>query len=205
MIDVSELCSALAHLRGDAIVIACQTTRGCWHLASRNPELDVLFRGAMGKGSSLGLGLALARPERKVIVLDGDGSLLMNLGTLATIVDCRPANLILLLCENGQYAGTGGQAIPGAGTVSFAGLARGAGFPVVESFRELAPLREALPSLLRASGPVFAALATSPVVGGDKVKDGLPTMPDTLARLREHLSLADGARRFRPDGHHTRA
>jgi sulfopyruvate decarboxylase subunit beta len=191
VIDVGELCGLLTQVRGEAIVIACQTARAPWHKASRAPHLDVLFRGAMGKGSSLGLGLALARPERQVIVLDGDGSLLMNLGTLASIMDRRPRNLVLCALENRQYAGTGGQAIPGAGAISFAGMARAAGFPVVESFAALAPLRDRLRDLLAAAGPVFVHLETSPVPGGEVVHDGLPTMPDTLARLREHLSGVD--------------
>lgn len=190
MIHVAELCGSLAALRGDSIVVACQTARGPWHRASRRPELDVLFRGAMGKGSSLGLGLALARPERKVVVIDGDGSLLMNLGSLTSIADCRPPNLVLLLLENGQYAGTGGQAIPGAGAVSFAALARAAGLPVVASFSAIGPLRDALPSLLDAAGPTFIHCETDPVPGGERVKDGLPTMPDTLARLRQTLAGA---------------
>lgn len=190
MIDVPALCAALADARGDAIVVACQTARAPWHLASRRPELDVLFRGAMGKGSSLGLGLALARPERRVIVLDGDGSLLMNLGSLASIADCHPPNLVLFLLENGQYAGTGGQAIPGAGAVSFPAFARAARFPTVASFSALAPLRDALPGLLDAGGPSFIHCETDPVPGGEQVKDGLPTMPDTLARLQKTLAGA---------------
>jgi thiamine pyrophosphate-dependent acetolactate synthase large subunit-like protein len=80
--------------------------------------------GSMGLASSVGLGIALARPDRRVVVLDGDGSLLMNLGSLATIATSRPANLIVVVWDNEEYATTGGQK---TATASGADLARAAG------------------------------------------------------------------------------
>ena len=68
--------------------------------------------GSMGVASSIGLGLALARPDLRVFVLDGDGSLLMNLGSLATIGLLRPANFVLIVMDNEQFATTGGQPTP---------------------------------------------------------------------------------------------
>src|SRR6266498_1617578 len=70
--------------------------------------------GSMGLASSIGLGLALARPDVAVIAIDGDGSLLMNLGSLATIGLLRPPNLIVVVMDNEEYATTGGQATPTA-------------------------------------------------------------------------------------------
>jgi thiamine pyrophosphate-dependent acetolactate synthase large subunit-like protein len=70
--------------------------------------------GSMGVASSIGLGLALARPDVRVFVIDGDGSLLMNLGSLATIGLVRPANFVLVVVDNEAYATTGGQATPTA-------------------------------------------------------------------------------------------
>jgi len=191
MIDVDELCREVAKHRGEAIVIACQTARRAWHRASSRPELDVHFRGVMGKGSSLALGLALAVPDRQVIVLDGDGSLLMNLGSLASIADAAPGNLCLIALENGVYAGTGGQKVPGAGTVSFAGFARAAGFRAVASFDRPEELRQAIEPLLRATGPAFATVKTAPVPGGEEVQDELPSMQRCLVALRGYLSRAD--------------
>ncbi len=80
--------------------------------------------GSMGLASSIGLGIALARPDRRVIVLDGDGSLLMNLGSLATIATLRPPNLIVVVWDNEEYATTGGQK---TATAAGADLARAAG------------------------------------------------------------------------------
>jgi phosphonopyruvate decarboxylase len=192
MMNVDDICQVLAGLRGDAIVIACQTTRGPWHRASRAPELDVLFRGAMGKGSSLGIGLALAQPQRKVIVLDGDGSLLMNLGSLATIVDCWPPNLYMLLFDNGVYAGTGSQAIPGAGKISFPGFARAAGFELVHSFDAIEPFRASIGSLLDTAGPGFIQVSTAVLPGSQEVPDDLPTMVACMTRLRATLARSPG-------------
>src|SRR5436305_13524905 len=70
--------------------------------------------GSMGMASSIGLGLALARPDLRVFVVDGDGSLLMNLGSLATIGLLQPSNLVVIVMDNGEYATTGGQPTPTA-------------------------------------------------------------------------------------------
>lgn len=118
--------------------------------------------GAMGQASSLALGFALGAPERRVIVLDGDGSLLMNLGSLVTIANAAPNNLLHFLCENGTYEANGGHPIPAKDRVSFAGLARAAGYREAHEFSELDALEAALPGVLRASGPVFIDLKIEP-------------------------------------------
>ena len=184
MIDVEAAFREIEKVRGDAIVIPCQTARHAWHRVSTRPELDVFFRGVMGKGSSLGLGLALARPERKVIVFDGDGSLLMNLGSLATIATQAPPNLYLFVIENGVYAGTGGQPIPGSGLVSFAGIAKSCGFRAVFEYSELDALIPAVPSIIDATGPVFVDLKTELVSDGHKKDDNLPDIKQGFTQLR---------------------
>ena len=83
--------------------------------------------GAMGLGSSCALGFALGQPDRRVIVLDGDGSLLMNLGTLVTIGAAAPKNLVHFVCRNGTYEANGGHPIPQR-DVDFTGLAQAAGY-----------------------------------------------------------------------------
>ena len=80
--------------------------------------------GSMGVASSIGLGLALAKPHARVFVIDGDGSLLMNLGSLATIGLLQPANLVLVVMDNEEYATTGGQATPTAQGADLAAAAR---------------------------------------------------------------------------------
>jgi thiamine pyrophosphate-dependent acetolactate synthase large subunit-like protein len=80
--------------------------------------------GSMGLASSIGVGLALARPDLRVFVVDGDGSLLMNLGSLATIGLLQPANLVLVVMDNEEYATTGGQRTPTAHGADLDGAAR---------------------------------------------------------------------------------
>ena len=81
--------------------------------------------GFMGGASSIGLGLALAEPERRVVVLDGDGSLLMQLGSLATVAGAKPPNYIHFLFNNGIYHTSGSQEIPGGAERGFRRLGDG--------------------------------------------------------------------------------
>ncbi|HVC20614.1 MAG TPA: thiamine pyrophosphate-dependent enzyme [Vicinamibacterales bacterium] len=109
--------------------------------------------GSMGVASSIGLGLALARPDRRVLVLDGDGSLLMNLGSLATIASCRPPNLTLLVWDNRQYGTTGGQATATAHATDLAAVARGAGLASTATVGSADELDRAMDATRRAPGP----------------------------------------------------
>ena len=109
--------------------------------------------GAMGQCSSMALGIALARPDKRVICLDGDGSLLMNLGSLCTIATVAPRNLALVIWDNEVHQTTGGQATATAHRSSFAGLARGAGIEKALEVRDEAGLRQAYDRLLSEDGP----------------------------------------------------
>src|SRR4029077_16274245 len=131
-----EALRLLARHVTDDIVVAVYTTAFDW-IAIRNSPLNYIMTGAMGLGSSHGLGLALGRPDKRVIVLDGDGSLLMNLGTLVTIAEVAPPNFYHFVCENGTYEANGGHPIPGRQSVDFAGLARAAGIRMVHEFSDI--------------------------------------------------------------------
>jgi thiamine pyrophosphate-dependent acetolactate synthase large subunit-like protein len=95
--------------------------------AAGDRPLNFYTWGSMGLTSSIALGLALARPDRHIIAVDGDGSLLMNLGSLATIGACAPPNLFVVVMDNGEYGTTGGQRTATAGVADLAGVARAAG------------------------------------------------------------------------------
>ncbi|MGQ0549181.1 MAG: thiamine pyrophosphate-dependent enzyme [Armatimonadota bacterium] len=120
--------------------------------------------GAMGSVSSIGLGLALARPDLRVIVLDGDGSLLMNLGSLATISALRPPNLIHIVFDNNMYETTGGQATHTARGVSLAAIARGAGLAQVREVSDLPSFTDAAQAALDEGGPWFIVAVVEPAV-----------------------------------------
>ncbi|MBF8265739.1 MAG: thiamine pyrophosphate enzyme-like TPP-binding protein [Dehalococcoidia bacterium] len=158
MIDSMEAMRIISRCRGEAIVVACMTAKDEWHHVSTQRQLDFLYIGAMGKASSVGLGLALAKPQRKVILIDADGSLLMNLGSLVTIANMAPGNLIHFVMENSVYRNTGGQPIPNAGKLSFSGLAKEAGYRQVYDFEESGSLDEKIDRIMRQTGPTFVCV-----------------------------------------------
>jgi phosphonopyruvate decarboxylase len=149
----------LAAERGDAIVVPTMTTAPAWRSLAPG-DLSVTCVGFMGGASSLGLGMALARPDRRVLVLDGDGSLLMQLGSLATVAGAAPRNLVHFLFKNGVYHTSGAQGIPGGLSVDFVMMARGAGYRMATSIDDLEDFRRRLRGLLDAEGPVFVELRT---------------------------------------------
>lgn len=121
--------------------------------------------GSMGQISSMGLGLAIARPDLTVIVLDGDGSLLMNLGSLATIARKAPPNLVHIVWDDGVYQTTGGQPThTGAGT-DLAGIARAAGIANAVTVDDEAGFAAAVKRALVEPGPWLIAAKILPEKG----------------------------------------
>lgn len=113
-------------------------------------------RNAMGQACSIGLGMAMAQPNRRVAILDGDGSLLMNLGSLATEAWKAPKNLIHICWDNGMYEMTGKQPTATAGPTDLAAVAQGAGFRHVARAETQAALEAALDEALASNeGPWF--------------------------------------------------
>ena len=140
------------------IVITTMSPARDWMTLPQNP-LDIVFvPSAMGHATSVGLGIALAQPDRRVIVCNGDGSMLMNLGSLVSIVGAGATNLVVLVFDNGVYEVTGSQPTPGLGQVDFAAIARGAGFSTVFEFSDLDAWRVNVAAVLSAPGPVFVTL-----------------------------------------------
>lgn len=182
-----EALQVLAACRGDRIVITTMGSVGLWTGLSRTPLDFAYVPSAMGQAPALGLGLALAQPGRGVVVLSGDGSLLMNLGSLVTVAS-YPANLVLLIMDNGVYEVTGGQPTVGSGRIDFAALARAAGIARVHAFDTLAAWQEGAPDALAAPGPVFIWLK---VAGRPGQKAPVPPcpMPEQISRLRQALQL----------------
>jgi sulfopyruvate decarboxylase subunit beta len=154
-----DVLRAIAAARGTAVVVPTMTTAPAWRSIAPN-DLSVTCVGFMGGASSLGLGIALARPERRVLVLDGDGSLLMQLGSLATVAGAAPRNLVHFLFKNGVYHTSGAQGIPGGLSVDFVMMAKGAGYRLATAIDDLDDLERRLPELLRSEGPIFVELRT---------------------------------------------
>jgi len=129
---------------GDAAIIASLGHPAYDLFAAGDRPQNFYTWGSMGMASSIGLGLALARPDRRVFVLDGDGSLLMNLGSLATIGLLRPPNLVLVVMDNEEYATTGGQPTPTAHGADLAAAARAMGIALSVTVRSEDELTRAL-------------------------------------------------------------
>lgn len=187
MMKPEDVLRAVAEVRGEAIVVPTMTTAPAWRTIAPD-DLSVGCIGFMGGASSLGLGLALAQPERRVIVLDGDGSLLMQLGSLATVAGAAPANLVHLLFKNGVYHTSGSQAIPGGEGLNFALMATAAGYPSVHTIDDLEELRIQLPTLLCEGGPVFVQLHTGEAEQTPMTAPGGLPFHEQAARLRARLS-----------------
>jgi phosphonopyruvate decarboxylase len=147
------------HIKDEAVVATYSSAVDWVGVAPR--ELNYLSIGAMGLDSSHGLGLALGRPDKRVVVLQGDGSLLMNLGCLVTIGAVAPNNLIHFVAQNETYEANGGHPIPNR-HVDFAGMAKSAGYAATYDFSDLRMFEQQIGHVLEQQGPVFATLHVEP-------------------------------------------
>jgi thiamine pyrophosphate-dependent acetolactate synthase large subunit-like protein len=191
MLSKAELLEPLARMRGDAVVITCMGVTRPWGRLSRS-DLDFASAdSAMGHTADLAIGIALARPDRKIICLNGDGSMLMTLGTLVTAVQAAAGNLILFVVQNDTYEITGNLPIPGAGGVDFAGLGRGAGFRRVYVFEDANSYADSLPEVLSGTGPVLVVAQVEPGA------EGPISRSDREAAAYLQVSLAESARQLR--------
>jgi phosphonopyruvate decarboxylase len=170
---LAETVDALRSVRrDDEVVVSSMGVAREWMKGSPHPLDLVYVPSSMGQATSIGLGLALARPERRVIVCNGDGSMLMNLGSLVSITAANPSNLVVLVFDNGVYEITGAQPTPGSSAgreshvaVDFAGVARACGFHAVHRISDLGQWRQTARAVLDDTGPVFAVLDVAPVAG----------------------------------------
>jgi sulfopyruvate decarboxylase subunit beta len=162
MMRRDEVLQTLAKHRTNELVLTTMSVAQEWPAYSKS-EFDFNAVGTgMGHLPDMGLGLAVACADRKVLILNGDGSMLMNLGVLVSIANTAPRNLILFVFENEIYEVTGGQPIPGGGRANFAAMAKGAGFPHTFEFADLAAFDKELPNILRLEGPVFVTVKAGP-------------------------------------------
>jgi thiamine pyrophosphate-dependent acetolactate synthase large subunit-like protein len=171
--------------RGERIVVTTMTSVAVWPALSDSPLDFHYIPSAMGEGPALGLGLALAQPQRGVVVMNGDGCMLMNLGSLVTLAD-HPANVYLLIFDNGLYEVTGGQPHAGAGHTDFAGLAQAAGIRRVYTFETLGGWRGVAGEALTGAGPVVVWLKVEGRYGQKTPKPPRP-MAEQIVRLQGAL------------------
>jgi thiamine pyrophosphate-dependent acetolactate synthase large subunit-like protein len=181
---VRQALEVLGRYRGDRVVITTMTAVGLWPELSDTPLDFAYMPSAMGQGVGLGLGLALAS-GRGVIVVTGDGSMLMNLGSLVTLAQ-NPTGVYLVVLDNELYEVTGGQPTPGAGRVDFAGLARAAGISRAETFADQDAWQKGAAKALSGEGPVLIWLKVEGKLGQKTPRPPRP-MGEQIARLRQAL------------------
>jgi thiamine pyrophosphate-dependent acetolactate synthase large subunit-like protein len=169
-----ELAKALLADGGDLLVVAGLGSTAWDVTAAGDRPLNFPLWGAMGGAAMVGLGLALAQPERRVLVVTGDGELLMGLGSLATIAVQRPANLALVAFDNERYGETGMQATHTAHGVDLAAVAAACGFATTGTLRDQREVDAALLLIRAAPGPVLyvAKVRAEPLQFALPPKDG---------------------------------
>jgi thiamine pyrophosphate-dependent acetolactate synthase large subunit-like protein len=158
MSTADAVAAIAAHRPSDAVVISTMSSLRLFPRLSPSP-LNLSCVPLMGGASALGLGIAMAQPARKVLLLDGDGSLLMQLGSLATVAGRAPANLYHFVFDNGVWFEGGADVpLPAAGRLSWTGLATAGGYRVAHGFDDPGALTAALDGILSERGPCLVRL-----------------------------------------------
>ena len=163
--NLVDALTALNQFSNQAVVISTMGAAREWPRISNHPLDLVYVPSSMGQAPALGLGLALACPEQRVIIINGDGCMLMNLGTLVTISAEAPSNFVLVVIENGVYEVTGRQPTaanpsirPVDSQVDMVEMARAAGFKNAHRYCDLETWKTESESVLQEEGPVFICL-----------------------------------------------
>jgi thiamine pyrophosphate-dependent acetolactate synthase large subunit-like protein len=182
-----EVLEVLARHRGNRIVITTMTAVGIWPELSDTPLDFAYLPSAMGHAPGLALGLAMAQPEHGAVVVNGDGSMLMNLGALVTLAN-HPANVYVLILDNAMYEVTGGQPTAAGGHTDFAALARGAGIVRVYEFHTGEQWQAGAAQALSGPGPVVIWLHVEGRLGQKTPKAPRP-MAEQIARLHGALQI----------------
>lgn len=170
---LADALGILREARTDQVVVTTMGSAREWMTLGSDP-LDFIYApSAMGEAPAVGLGIALAQPGRGVIVGNGDGCMLMNLGTLVTITAQAPPNYVLIVFDNGVYEVTGMQQTAASiesrsrgDQIDFPAIARACGFTSVYEFRDLESWHGGVAEVLGAAGPTFVVLGVEPVPGG---------------------------------------
>ena len=186
----TDAVAALARARGDMLTLVTMQAVEPWNALGQADSRNFNVVGCMGSAGSIGLGLALARPRDRVLVLDGDGSLLMQLGTLVSVGDRQPVNLYHAVFENGIYETSGGQPVPGRGRADLVELALAAGYRHARRFSSTEELDAGIDGALREPGPVFLSLA---IAGPGTISAAAPSVPNKAAQASNMRAALSGA------------
>jgi len=171
----------------DVVLTVMGTAREWMQLGELHPLDWIYVPSSMGQAPALGLGMALAQPDKQIVVCNGDGCMLMNLGALVTITAQAPSNYTLIIFDNGIYEITGGQPTPATAAadnlVDYPALAAASGFRQIFAFDQLDHWQQSVRDVIDAPGPTFVHLAIEPVPGaaGPRSPGHAPTRADQFA------------------------
>lgn len=157
----TEAVAVLARCRGDMLSVVTMQAVEPWNALGQADARNYNAVGCMGSAAGVGLGLSLARPDNRVLVVDGDGSLLMQLGSLVSIAEHRPLNLYHVVMENGTYETSGNQPVPGRGVADICAIALASGYAAARRFDSVTECEAELPAVLQLDGPVLISLRIS--------------------------------------------
>jgi thiamine pyrophosphate-dependent acetolactate synthase large subunit-like protein len=180
-----KVVSTLLDRRGDLLVVAGLGSSAWDCTAAGDHALTFPLWGAMGSSCMIGLGLALAQPRRRVLVVTGDGEMLMGLGSLATIAALRPGNLAIVVLDNERYGETGMQKTHTAYGTDLAAIATACGFAKAEIVRNSPQIAGVRAGIHRARGPLFYQVK----VASDPVPLVLPPRDGTYLKHRFREAL----------------
>ena len=193
MIKAADVFRVFQPHRGNAIVIPTGTSGRQWRDFSTNERRDLSLGGAMGQTTSAALGVALGLPHEQVVLFDAEGALLMNMGVMATIAGKQPRNFYHFLLDNGCYATTGGQPVPNAENINYAGLAKAAGYAATYEFDDLETFGRDVGDILSQQGPVFVAIKVVPEVENEPIgrrqRRPIRNRAETIRVLQEELKI----------------
>jgi sulfopyruvate decarboxylase subunit beta len=191
-IDLLEALTTVRRARQDGdVVITTMAAAKIWMEMGTHPLDFVFVPSCMGHATSIGLGIALAQPTRRVIVCNGDGSMLMSLGSLVTITAAAPRNLVVIVLDNGVYEVTGAEPTPGSAEgrqsgrgVDFTAIACGSGFDPVHHYSRAEEWAGNAERVLASKGPVFVLLDIQAVPGRPGPKSPGPAAQRAQAFMR---------------------
>ncbi len=162
MIPSSEVARAINYHRQDALVVSTSAALRDWHQVSDRRDLDIDLTDCMDRAPAVGLGLSIAQPNRRILVLDCDATLRTDLGSLGTIGESAPANLVHFVLEDADHTSTDGTPIRGLDHIDFEGMARSAGYTHACRYDNLEELLIGLEDIMRRPGPVLVAVKVLP-------------------------------------------
>ena len=186
MIPSMEATKAVNYHRNDALVVSTSSALREWSQVSERRDLDVDLSDCMDRAPAVGLGLALARPEGKVLVLDCDSTLRTNLGGLATIGESSPQNLVHFVFDDVSSASTSGLPIKEMDNLDLAQIARSSGYAKTYEFDRLEEFLIGLEEVMRQTGPVFVRVKV--FRDGDPLPFPERTMAQGWAEVKQQLT-----------------